>query len=159
MATFRDLALDVRPQLDAETLVWELLHREYDANRLFPDVHIQSEINLASNDFSWNGRLIVCSIGSPSQSESRAWIWRIPMTLGVIGSDPSATFELARDLHRAITGWPFAEPTSVGSVGRVLSFDGFQRVSKFKENQGKAITEYASDLVLEAHDALPRRPV
>lgn len=156
-STFRRLDLGVRPQLDAETLIWELLHRSYDGSGEFPDVHIQAGINLASNDFATNGLLIVTSTGSPYQTGANAWIWRIPLTLSVIGSDPARTFRLAADLHRTVMAWPFEDATSAGSVGRIIQFAGFQRVSKFKENQGKNITEYASDLLIEAHDPYPRR--
>ncbi|NMM98155.1 hypothetical protein [Bifidobacterium olomucense] len=155
-SVFRSLALDVRPQLDAESLVFDLLKRVYDANPMFSDVHVQSEINLTSNDYAANGRLIIVSTGSPYQSEAKAWVWRIPLTFAVLGSNPDGASELAADLYRTVMEWPFSEGTSVGAVSRIISFTGFQRVNKLKENQGKSITEYASDCLIEAHDRYGR---
>lgn len=157
VSPFEALAVDVRPQLDAETLVWELLHREYDANPVWPFVHIQTQINLRSNDYADSGQLILASVGSPVQSTMpKAWVWQFPLTLSVIGSDSTVVNDLARDLYRTVSDWPFQSAVSVGAVSRVLSFTGFKQVSKFKENQGKQITEYAADLMVEAHDLYQR---
>lgn len=157
VSPFQALALEIRPQLDAESLVFELLQREYAANPQWSDVHIQAQINLRSNDYSDSGRLIVCSAGAPYQSSlPKAWVWRFPLTLSVIGSDSTKANDLARDLYRVVSAWPFADKVEAGAVNRVLSFTGFKQVSKFKENQGKSITEYAADLLVEAHDPYPR---
>lgn len=151
MHIMRGLAKEIRPQLDAEQLVWDLLNMDW-PNDEWPDVWVESIIDMGTNAHSEIGMVIYADVGSPVQKDRG--LWSFPLTLTVMGDGANHPDRLCRLLYESVTAWPFA-PTGAshaGHVSRVLSFQGFQRVSEAKENGGKNITEYAADLVVEARD-------
>lgn len=151
MLTMRRLALDVRPQFDAEQLVWDLLHADWD-DTSDPRVWVESQLDMATNAHELLGVVILADAGSPTQIDRG--LWRFPLSLNVMGDGLNRPDVVARDAFMKVMGWPFAprHVSKAGHVSAILSFTGFQRVAEAKENGGKSITEYAADLVVEARD-------
>lgn len=147
----RRLAIDIRPQLDAEQLVWDLLTADY-PNDQWPHVWVESLIDMTTNAHMEAGMVIYPDVGNPTQLDRS--LWRFPLTLTVMGDGANRPDRLARDLYAKAMAWPF-QPRSIshaGHVSRVTQLQGFTRVSEAKENGGKNITEYAADLIIEARD-------
>ena len=143
--------LGIRHQLDAEQLVWTLLHNDY-PSLMFPHVSIQSEIGINTSALSSTGEVVVYSVGSPWQTgRVKAWMWQFPLTLSVFGPDADTTFDLASDLYEKVVGWEFKPATAFGSVGKVDA-KGFHRVAGSKEMGGKTVKSYVGEFQLTAAD-------
>lgn len=148
---FRLLAADVRPQVDAEGLVFSLLSAAY-PNDEWPDVTVMSEITMATNGFANSGYVIVFQCGSPSQVDRG--LWSFPLTLQVIGNSGLPVHSLMSDVFRRVSGWMFDPPVAQGSVSRVTGFEGFHRQYEANENGSKDIVEYVADLTVWCRDSL-----
>lgn len=151
MDTMRRLAIDIRPQLDAEQLIYDLLSHDWPHDE-HPNIWIETQLELATDAFAWTGLVVYVDAGNPTQLDRG--LWRVPVTLTVMGDAELGPDQFARQVYGKAMAWPFAprDVSQAGHVSRVLSFDGFQRTSEAKENGGKNITEYSADLVIEARD-------
>ena len=155
-AVVRRLDLSVRPQIDAESILWELLSRDYPSDE-FANVTIQSEMGLDTSLLSLTGEVILYSVAAPVPytSNKSAGVWRFSATLSIFSPDADTSFALAADLCRRVAEWPYESATPHGKVGS-SSTSGFHRVAASKENGGKTIKEYAGDIVLIARDTFTK---
>lgn len=151
MDTMRRLAIDIRPQLDAEQLVWDLLNRDW-PHDMYPNIWVETQLDLNTNGHAFTGNVIHAECGAPIQSDRG--LWRFPLSLTVMGDALNHPDRLARLAYSKCMAWPFAprDASQAGHVSSVGSFTGFQRTAEAKENGGKSITEYSADLVIEARD-------
>lgn len=154
MDTMRRLAIDIRPQLDAEQLVYDQLNHDWPHDR-YPGVWVETQLDMRTDAHAYVGLVVYTDVGNPTQLDRG--LWRFPLSLTVMGDaqhDPSG---FAARVYEAVMAWPFNQASQAGRVSSVTSFSAFQRTSQAKENGGKNITEYSADLVIEARDLFDPR--
>lgn len=138
----------LRPQVDAESLVWQLLHRDYEGK----GISIQSEISLDTNVLSESGTVVVYSVGDPEQNGGiDSNLWDFPVTLRVYSHKASEAFKDAAELRFLISRWPFTPPVGAGRVSDVIP-PGFSRAAGTKENGGKNVKAYIGEATIWARD-------
>lgn len=147
----RQFALEVRPQINAPQLVWNMLERHYPSDQ-WPDAEVQSEIDLDTNTDAATGQVIVYSVGAAVQDTSNRYSrWSFPVTFTVLSPDAAIAFELASDLYKSLCEWPYEEGTEFGKVSSVEPL-GFIKTSAGDETAGKNIKEYVGEAVIHAAD-------
>lgn len=143
--------LSVREQLDAETLVFDMLSADTYPEGLQAPV-VVSELDLGTGGDVVGRDVIVFSCGAPYQPETnlKAWTWRFPLTLTVLSADAERGAWLARVVHANVGAWPWSQPSSAGRVGRIVSNPGFARVLGDGATNSKMVSRWVSEKVIEA---------
>ncbi|OZG68277.1 hypothetical protein [Bifidobacterium eulemuris] len=144
--------LSIREDLDADALVYDMLHRiDFDAAGL-PNVVVQSEIDPATESLLLDHDVVLYSCGAPEQPDwnLKAWIWRFTLSLTVLSSDPMRCRRISALLNRRIASWPYEEPTDHGKVGRLVDNPGFRKISAGDMTTSKTITARTSTKLVQA---------
>lgn len=143
--------LSVREQLDADSLVYELLSSDDYGSLGTP--FVQAEVDLTTDAKSMISPVVLYSCGSPKQftSNLKAWYWRFPLTVTVMCMDAEKAFRMAAKVSRNIAKWPWRDAVSDGSrVSRVPDNAGFHRVAPGDVTNSKSVHVFVADKVIQA---------
>ncbi|NMM93871.1 hypothetical protein [Bifidobacterium oedipodis] len=145
---------EITEGLDANHLIGELLRREYPYRPeesgtvlVLSGYDPGTDASLQSHD------LVIFEVGEPVQVDGnmRAWVWRFPLTLNVLGMNPERAAKIMRHLTRVVASWAFnGTVPDVGAISRVVENPvGHRRSSDLSTS--KRVSAWVSDKVLEAH--------
>ena len=145
------LDLEVREQLDHVALTRTMLARiDWTGWELKPVV--QSTVSPRTDSLLLARDVILCHCGEPEQygANVKAWVWRWPLHLTVLTSDPERGMRACRLLHERISGWPYERGTKYGKVGAIPDNPGFSIVGTGDMASSKSVFAFACTKLVQA---------
>lgn len=145
--------LSIRDEIDAEGVVRELLDRWFPSDG-FEDVAVVSEASPSADGLLLDHTVVMYMCGPPEQIEGnlRAWRWKVPLYLTVVGEDAEHVRRVCARIGRRIAACPYEEPCKAGRVARVLDNAGFTTYAAGNVLTSKTAHTRVSSKVLQMSD-------
>lgn len=134
-----------RVQIDAESIVMDLLARSFDGSD-FPDARVFNEIDVDTDAYASVTDVVVFHCEPPvvGTSNHRGRFWQVDMSLLVETVDADRSFMLAAFLRRAVMAWPRMTPIEAGQVVKVLAPPSFAKAASGKQATSKMVRQYST---------------
>lgn len=157
---------ELRPQLDAESLVMELFNRGFEQPpegsvggefQTVPDglpkVLVFNEIDVDVDAYAQATDVVVFHVEPPvfAGRRHRSRIWDCSMSVLVESVDVDRAFRLASYVRQLVMCWPLMDATEWGQVTKVMVPPSFAKAAGGKQATSKRIKQYATASVCEFH--------
>lgn len=155
---------ELRPQLDAESLVMELFNRGFEeppegsvggefqtVPDELPKVLVFNEIDVDVDAYAQATDVVVFHVEPPvfASRNHRGAYWDVSMSVLVESVDVDRAFRLASYVRQLIMCWPLMGGTDVGRVVQIRTPPSFAKAAGGKQATSKRIKQYATASVCE----------
>lgn len=155
---------ELRPQLDAESLVMELFNRGFEQPpegsvggefQTVPDglpkVLVFNEIDVDVDAYVQATDVVVFHVEPPefASRNHQGAFWDVSMSVLVESVDADRAFRLASYVRQLVMYWPFMGDTDAGRVVQIRTPPAFAKAAGGKQATSKRIKQYSTASVCE----------
>lgn len=157
IATLRTLLPEIRPTVDAEQFIYDMLHELFADNE---NVHIMVETSLDTSAVFHDDQQVLilfsCTVPRYATSNLHANRWKFTTSFTVITMNADYTFSFSAKLAELITAYSYTQQ-NVNTAGRAAAISqiAFERQASSNQMNGKALKERSADATFIVVDNIP----